>query len=502
VDASGASATRRGTDVLSDEFVGPRVVKGGAQRTIGFLISNLLTAAGAVVLLRYLGVVEFGRFGTVMALLALVQGVTDAGLGITASRELSVLSDEAERREMLGHILGIRIALTSLGIAFAVVFAVVAGYGDELVAGTAVAGIGVLVLSLQAAMLLPLIVGMENGRIAVSEILRQALLVGLFVVLVIVGAGLMGFFAAQLVAALCLMAVTPLLLGRERFVAPRWSIRRMRPLLVVGIPVAVSTVLGMLYFRLLVVLMSVVSDDATEIGYFVTSTRIVEIAVGLPVLLVTVVLPVLSVAAREDRERVGYVTARMTETMAIGGIAIALFICIGARPLILVLGGEEYEAAAPVLSIQAIALVTIFIAAAWTPTLVSTGHVRNLALATAAGVAALVVIGLVLIPEDEARGAALTAVLADLILCAAMFVAVWRAGPGRRVEAGRLARILVAGAVGAAVALLPLPDAALAPLAVAAFLVAARALGAIPQELLDGVHAVRARLRDRGATSG
>ena len=453
-------------------------------------------AIGAIVLLRYLGVDEFGRFGTVMALLALVQGLTDAGLGITASRELSVVSDEAERREMLGHILGIRITLTTVGVVLAVLFAVLAGYEQELVIGTLVAGIGVLFLSLQAAMLLPLIVGLENGRITVSEILRQGLLVVLFIALVVAGSGLMGFFFAQLVAGAILLALTPLLMGRGRLVAPRWSVERMRPLVVVGIPVAVFTVLGMLYFRILVVLMSVVSDDETQIGYYVTSSRVVEIAVGLPVLLVTVVLPVMSVAARDDRTRLSYVTARMTETMAIGGIVIALLISIGARPLILLVGGESYEPAATVLSIQAIALITIFVASAWSPTLISLGRTRELALVAAIGVAAVVSIGLVLIPKYEAEGAAITAVAADIVLCAATYVALRRAGPGKAVDPVALAKIALAGLVAGALGFVPVvPDVLLAPIAACVFLAIAHALDVIPGELQDGVRAALARLR-------
>src|SRR4051812_32236301 len=121
------------TGVLADEHVGRRVVHGGAQRALGFVLANLLTVAGAVVLLRYLGVSEFGRYGTVMALLAVVQGVSDAGLTVTGTRQLAFVDDEARRREILAHVLGLRIVLSAVGVAFAIAFAAVAGYDSELV---------------------------------------------------------------------------------------------------------------------------------------------------------------------------------------------------------------------------------------------------------------------------------------------------------------------------------------------------------------------------------
>ena len=49
-------------------------------------------ALGSVVLLRYLGVVDYGRYGTVISLMAAAGGIADAGLTVTGSRELSLLS--------------------------------------------------------------------------------------------------------------------------------------------------------------------------------------------------------------------------------------------------------------------------------------------------------------------------------------------------------------------------------------------------------------------------
>jgi len=94
-DATDGPGQREDSDILGDADVASRVVKGGIQRAGGFVALNLITAGAAVLLLRYLGVDRYGRYGTVMALLAIVQGVTDAGLSLTGSRELSVRRTDA-----------------------------------------------------------------------------------------------------------------------------------------------------------------------------------------------------------------------------------------------------------------------------------------------------------------------------------------------------------------------------------------------------------------------
>lgn len=475
-------------DVLSGHDVGPRVMRGGVQRTAGFVAVNLITAIGAVLVLRHLGVEDFGRYGTVLALLAVVQGISDAGLSMTGSRELSVRKDEAERRELLGHLLALRIVLTGAGVLFAVAFAIAAGYGSRLVEGTALAGAGIFILSVQAAMLLPLVVELRNGRLTLNELLRSLVLVLCFVGLVVADAPLTAFFAAQLVAGAIVLAATPLLLERHRLVAPRWTRERLRALAVTALPLAVSSLLSVLYFRILVVLMSVFEDSAREIGYFVTSSRITEIFLALPVTLVGIVLPVLSVAARDDAARLHFVTVRMTQVLGLLGTLFALVLSVGAEPIVVLLGGEDYAGAAPVLQIQCLALVTIFIVGAWTTTLVGMERTRALAGATGVGVVAVAGLGAALIPPFGATGGAVAAVLGDLIFCAYVYVTLRRAGPGRELTAAPFVRLALAAAPSVAFALLsPLPELAEAAIVGVAFPLCALATGAVPEEIRDRV---------------
>ena len=62
-------------------------------------------------LLRHLGVADFGRYGTVIALVAIASGLADAGLNMTGSRELALLPRGSERRRLLGALLGARLLL-------------------------------------------------------------------------------------------------------------------------------------------------------------------------------------------------------------------------------------------------------------------------------------------------------------------------------------------------------------------------------------------------------
>jgi hypothetical protein len=73
-------------DVLHTPAAGRLVIRGAAVRGLGYGVGVLLVAAASVFLLRYLGVEDFGRFATIMSLIAIMSGVTDAGLTAVGAR--------------------------------------------------------------------------------------------------------------------------------------------------------------------------------------------------------------------------------------------------------------------------------------------------------------------------------------------------------------------------------------------------------------------------------
>lgn len=485
-------------DVLSGPDTAARVVRGGIQRAGGFAVLNVIAAFGVVLLLRHLGVDDYGRYGTVMALLTIVQGVSDAGLTLTGSRELAIRQGHEERRQLLAHLIGLRIILSAVGVALAVAFAAAVGYSTTMVEGTALAGAGVFVFSVQGSMLQPLSVELQNWRLTINDVLRQSVLVGCYVGLVLAGASLLPFFAAQLVAALVVLMMTPLLIARHHLVLPRWKRAEIRALTAKTLPLAISAVLIAMYFRVLVILISLLEPSATQVGYFVTSERIIEVCLNLPLTLIAVILPVVSVSARDDTGRLQYVTLRMTQMMGVIGVLLTVILATGARPITLLLGGSQYLGAAPVLRIQCFALITVFITGAWTTTLVGMHRSRSLGVAAAIGVIAVLSFGVGLIVPFHAKGAASAAVAADVVFCGAMYVALKRAGAAEALRSGPFVRI-------ACSAIPPLALAAISPLSAAVncilatilFLVLTVWLNALPPEVLDRLHSTLRRAWNR-----
>jgi O-antigen/teichoic acid export membrane protein len=473
-------------DVLAADDVAGRVVRGGAARTAGFAVVNLLGLVGAIVLLRHLGVSDYGRYGTVIALVAIVSGVADAGLTVTGSRELSLLPRGPERRRVLGAILGVRLLLSSAAMAVALAFAAVAGYEDVMILGTLLAGVGSILIGAQATLTLPLGVELRNVRLALSEIVKQAILVVGIVALVAAGATLGPFFAVQVAVGVGGLLAVPLLVERSQLAWPRFSRADWSRLAVTALPVALASVLIVLYVRLLVVISSLLTSEF-QTGLFVTSARITEMVAGLAMLLSGVILPVATVAARDDRPRLRYVLIRTTKVSLLIGGMLALILAVAAEPIVVVLGGESFEPAATILRIQAPVVLTIFLVYPWISFLIADGRRRELVRSMLFGLVLVTVSGVVLISALDASGAALAAVVADVALAATVIRAIRAVGDGAWPLPGwflwRYVLVLgVSGGAGA-LALSALPAAAAGAVAATAFAAGALALRIVPEEL-------------------
>ena len=230
------------SDLLSSPEAGPAAVRGGAIRIGSFLGGALLSVGAAALLFRHLGVVNTGRYTTAISLAAIVTGFTDLGLTAIGIRELSVLRGE-QRAGFARSLLGIRLVLTTAGIAIITVFAFLA-YGTLLGFGVLIAGVGVLIQNVQSTLAVPLMATLRLTWVAVLDLSRQLVVVVLIVALVAAGAGLLPFLATAAVAAVVVLIPTAMLARRSIPLLPSFDLAHWRtivgPILTYSIAVAAA----------------------------------------------------------------------------------------------------------------------------------------------------------------------------------------------------------------------------------------------------------------------
>lgn len=440
--------------VLDTPGSGALALRGGTLRAGGYGLGMLLSIISAPVLIHHLGVENFGRYTTVTVLVALVGTGTEAGLTALAVREYTTASSE-QRRLTMRHLLGIRLALTAVGVALAMLFALIAGYDDVRVIGVLVAGGGLVLTMVQSLLAVPLQASLRLGQVTALVLLRQALGVAGIVALALAGASLGAFFFVPLAAGAVVLVVTIAVVRGTMPLRPTASPRAWGSLLGQTLVYAVATAIYAAYFRVAVLLTSVRANDV-ETGIFATSYRVIEVVLTVPGILVTTVFPILTRAQHHDRVRFERATVRLVELALIAGAATALGLTLAAPLIIDVLTPVEGEPATAVLRLQAPAMVATFVAVACGYPLLALHRQRAILVANAIAFALVLVLVLALLGGSHpAQGAALATTLAELVLAALMVTLLARELPALRRAAGSVPPVALACAAGLAPLAIP-----------------------------------------------
>lgn len=470
-------------DVLDTEQAGPAAVRGGSLRVAGYAVGVLLTVASAALVFRHLGVVDSGRYVTVLALTTLVAGITDIGLTTIGVRELAV-RDEPGRRRLMRNLLGLRVVLSAVGVGVVVVFGVVAGYDEDMVAGTALAGLAVVGLAVQSTLGISLMVQLRLGWVTALELLRQGVLVVGIVILVVAGAGVLPLLAVQVPAALVALAATVLLVRGSVPVLPAFDRVEWGALLRSILPFAAATIIAAVYFRAALIVLEIVSTPR-ETGLFSAPFRITEVLLAVPNLVVGTAFPIFARAARDDHSRLAYGLGRVFQASVLLGMLALVGLALGAPFVIDVVAGPGFDPSVDVLRVQAIALAISFVATPLAYAMLSLrmhGAILVLsATALAMNITAVAILG----SAEGAMGAAVGTVIAELAGLAVAWILIRRRTPGVAPGIGALVRVLPALGAALAVGLVPgLPALAAALIGAAVFAGVAYLSGAVPPELL------------------
>lgn len=483
-----------GTNVLDSSDAGPLIIRGGALRVAGYIAGSGLSVVSAAVLTRHLGPVDFGRYSVVFALLTIVSGVADAGTSALGVREHSVRAAELAR-SFLRHLLGIRLVIGAVGVAAALVFALVAGYDGAMVAGTALGGVGMLLAVVYTTLSIPLQSSLRFGWVTNLDLLRQFVTVVALVALAAAGAGIVPLLAVPIPVGVLLIVATAALLERRQRWGPTLDRVEWANILRLTVPFAAAAIAGTLYAQISLLALSLVATEH-DAGLFAAAFRIYSVLAVIPGLLVASAFPLLARASRNDRHRLAYAVTRIWEACVIVGAGLALLTAVAAPLALDIVAGPAYADAVDELRLMAVALAATFVIALGSFTLLALERYRSVVGANLVGLTLSAGVAAGLGASQGETAGAIAVVCADLTLSVLYLVAVARGEDGIRLGGTIVFKVACAVAAGAVPLLVigSLPVVVQVVVVSIVFSVAIIVLRAMPEELVE----VARGLRDRG----
>ncbi len=388
------------------------ILRNAVSRLGAKAITYPLGFAASLLLVRYLGVERLGEYNYVSTFASLFGLLSGLGLPILLTREAA--RDKVGAARLLGSVLTLQLGLS------AVTFLLVLGSGFALNPQRH----GVLITLLGAGIAVNAIVAPYLAVLNAFELMHvtsalEVLNTAVYAVLVVAAV----FLELELrtLIALCLVGpLTALLLTRlacHRYcIRPNFTLAPtdLRRLLFSTLPFALMVVFNTIYFRIDIVMLQRLQDEAA-VGIYTAAYKLIDVLLAVGANIAGVLYPRLASQAAGAP----HVLDRTIETafryMAALGVPIAVLVAVFAHQVIPLLFGEAFRPSIVPLRILIWAIPLIFMSLPFSHSLNATGHEWLWILVLCVNTVLNIGANLYTIPAWGAVGAALSTVGCELM---------------------------------------------------------------------------------------
>lgn len=460
----------------------PSVLRGGSVLLTGRLVVAVLGWTGTVVIVRQLSPTGWGGYSLVFSLLGLVGTLADLRVSRMVLGAILDAGDDAG--PVVGSYLAMRALLGLVAYAIAMAVVLLGGYPDDVVRGTAVAGLVLVLAAANSSLDVVLSARFWWRTQSLAGVVGQAVQMALIVAIAAGRWGTIVRFAAPAVVGELialwwkLRFVRRAMTVRLRVDLPQWKAWSRE-----SAAVAVGGAIATVYFRVDMVLLSQL-DTLRSVGLYGVGYKFSDLAGFVAVAVCTPVLTLMVKAWPDDRA--AFARAFHQAFLILGTAAVGLTVGFAAfaSPVVETLYGRRYLAAAGAARGLMLGQAVNYFTTLCLFALLAVGRNRRYVVAAAVGLVVNVGLNLVLIPVASYDGAAIATVATEVLVLAALGAATLRL-PGIRPLPWRPAgAVVLAGAAMAAVSAalagrVPWPAAAVA--AAAVYVAGLAALGVVAE---------------------
>jgi O-antigen/teichoic acid export membrane protein len=392
-----------------------------ARRNVFYKIlsesTRILPALLFIYIARKLGDEDFGKLSFAYSFAGICFIVADFGLSTILVRNVS--RQKELTREYVGNILALKISLSFICISVIGVFILFTDYPADVTTLLVIFG-GVMFFKALIDFFCTVLNAHE--RMDLEAFLKGTNHILLFVsgiMILAVGYGLFGLANVFLVAfsfsSLIGFCIVDVCIVKIR---PNFDLKFWRYVLKESMPLALTVIFTVIYFKIDVVMLSIIRGSDSEIGWYSAAMRLIELMAIVPALIVSALFPIVSSLYKESIDSLKGVYKTSFRYLIMIALPIAVGTLLLSEHLIHTIYGEEYVKTIPALKILSLALVFIFVNYILMNILVAVD--RQVTNAILAGTCMLVNIALnmCLIPHYGYLGAGTATVITEIVLFA------------------------------------------------------------------------------------
>lgn len=308
---------------------------------------------------RILGVELFGRYNFTWAYVGIFQMLSDFGLANVISKELG--KENKNISLLIGPLISLRLILGLFAYICAITLIFILSYPNDVNKLIILASLLIFPNIIENLLLVLGSVLKKIKYFAVGSLLSNLLFFIISLLLILNNFKLNAIFINALVINL-LFSIFSIIVINKKFVKINFSInfKYWKQLLKKSIPFAALSLLGLIYFKIDVIILSKISGDKA-VGYYSSAYKFLEAALIISSSYSTVILPIFSNLAVKSPKKLINKLVESIKIMLLLGITISIFVNVFSENIIVTLFGNKYIPSVQALKILIWAAPLIFV---------------------------------------------------------------------------------------------------------------------------------------------
>lgn len=411
------------------ESTAPTGAKRIAANTLFLTVSslfNLCVSLGTTsIIARSIGPELYGRYMFGLTYVLMFSVLANFGLESLFIREAA---RDRKNLELIDDIFHLKVALAFATVATVVVSAQLLQYPAETIRVLYILCAG-LFFQILSESLLSIYRSVERMHVtAFASMFFRLISAAIIVVAIYSGIGFNGIVAAFSIGNF-LVFLLALVKVRRDFNLLRWVVSPAHwlPLIRRGMPFYMSALLTMFYAKINVFMLSKFVDDR-EMGLYLAALNLVENLYFIPTAFITSVFPALSRMHGTSVDSLKNAYSRMTKYLIIATAAVAAGTVLVSEKIVLLIYGNEFGEAVPVLNVLIFLWVLAFFSNFQSSLLFSIHKERIQVRIMVVAVCVNVILNLYFIREYGYMGAAFASVLTELVVVMLISGVLWGMG--------------------------------------------------------------------------
>ncbi|PIS41029.1 MAG: hypothetical protein COT26_00205 [Candidatus Kerfeldbacteria bacterium CG08_land_8_20_14_0_20_43_14] len=396
-----------------------------AVQIIGKVFSTILGLIVIGIITRALGPAKFGHYTIALAFLQIFGVLVDMGLYIVLIKKIS--EDEAHADQWASTAFTMRLYTALIFLALAPLVGLLTGYPGDVKTAIAIATLSTFAVTVNQVLVGVFQKALRMDKVAISELAGRLVLLVLTIWVARIHPTVPWVMWTVAAGALTNMLLS--FIFSRNFVKIRFKIDKEKAKIIFkeGWPIALSIAFNLVYFKADTIILSVVRPDS-EVGFYGSAYKVLEVLTTFPAMFAGLITPILAAAyAARDFSRFQMVIQKVFDNLLLLAMPLALGTGFVAYQVMRLVGGPEYVAAAPALTILMIAAACIFFGNLFANAVVTVNVQRKMLFGYGTVAVGSLVGYLLTIPRFGMIGAAMMTVASELAITITAAYLVFRA---------------------------------------------------------------------------